>query len=96
MGGLFERLIKSMKRCLRKMIGQARLPCDEMYTAVVEVESILISRPLSYTMSNNIEEPLTPSHLLVGRRLLSLPDDLRMRMRTLNSRLSLCEGECDT
>ena len=58
------------------MIGQARLPCDEMYTAVVEVESILISRPLSYTMSNNIEEPLTPSHLLVGRRLLSLPDDL--------------------
>jgi len=25
---------------------------------------------------NDVDEPLTPSHLLVGRRLLSLPDDL--------------------
>ena len=75
-GGLFERLIKSMKQFLRKMVGQARLSYDEMHTAILEVESILNSRPLSYTMSENVEEPLTPSHLLCGRRLLSLPDDL--------------------
>ena len=74
-GGLFERVVKSTKRCLRKMIGQARLSFDEMHTAVLEVESILNSRPLTYTTSEDIEEPLTPSHLLVGRRLLSLPDD---------------------
>lgn len=75
-GGLFERLVKSTKRCLRKMIGQARLSFDEMHTAVLKVESILNSRPLTYTTSEDIEKPLTPSHLLVGRRLVSLPDDL--------------------
>ena len=26
--------------------------------------------------SNDLEEPLTPSHLIVGRRILSLPDKL--------------------
>ena len=75
-GGLFERLVKSTKRCLRKMLGQARLSGDAMHTAIIEVESILNSRPLTYTSSADVEEPLTPSHLLVGRRLLSLPDDL--------------------
>ena len=58
------------------MIGQARLSYDEMHTAILEVEAILNSRPLSYTTSDNTEEPLTPAHLLVGRRLLSLSDDL--------------------
>lgn len=75
-GGLFERLVKSTKRCLRKMLGRARLSVDEMHTAILEVESILNSRPLTYTSSADIEEPLTPSHLLVGRRLLNLPDGL--------------------
>lgn len=58
------------------MIGQARLTYEEMHTAILEVEAILNSRPLSYTTSEDTEEPLTPSHLLIGRRLLSLPDDL--------------------
>ena len=71
-----ERLIKSTKRCLRKMIGQAKFLYDEMHTAIVEIEAIINSRPLSYVSSDDIEEPLTPSHLLVGRRILSLPDNL--------------------
>lgn len=74
-GGLFERLIRSTKRCLCKMIGQARFSYDEMHTAIIEIKAILNSRPLSYTTSDDTEEPLTPAHL-VGRRLLSLPDDL--------------------
>ena len=63
-----------MKRCLRKTIGQAKLTYDELATAVVEIEGILNSRPLSYVSSDDLEEPLTPSHLITGRRLLSLPD----------------------
>ena len=78
-GGVFERLIRSVKRCLRKTIGQARLTYDELLTAVVEVEGILNSRPLSYVSSDDLEEPLTPSHLLAGRRLLSLPDGFGRR-----------------
>ena len=75
-GGVFERMVKSAKRCLRKMIGQAKFSLDELQTTVIEVESIINSRPLSYVSSNDLEEPLTPSHLLIGRRVLSLPDNL--------------------
>ena len=73
-GGLFERLIKSTKRCLKKTIGQARISYDELLTIVTEVEMILNSRPLSYVSTEDLEEPLTPLHLLMGRRILSLPD----------------------
>ena len=73
-GGLFERMIQSAKRCLRKTIGNAKLTHDELLTSVVEVEMILNSRPLSYVSSEEYEEPLTPSHLLLGFRVLSLPD----------------------
>ena len=75
-GGVFERMIQSAKRCLRKTIGNARLTYDELMTSVIEVEMILNSRPLSYVSSEDIEEPLTPSHLLDGYRVLSLPDPM--------------------
>ena len=75
-GGLFERMVKSTKRCLRKMVGQAKFSYDEMLTAIVEIEAIINSRPLTFLNSDDPEEPLTPSHLLVGRRVLSLPDNL--------------------
>ena len=75
-GGAFERLVRSTKRCLRKMVGQASLTHDELLTAVKEIESIINSRPLSYISAEDTEEPLTPSHLLIGRRVLNLPDYL--------------------
>ena len=75
-GGIFERLILSTKRCLRKIVGRARFTHDELLTAIVEVEAVLDSRPLSYVSMYDIDEPLTPSHLLPGRRILSLPDHL--------------------
>ena len=55
-------------------MGQAKLSLDELHTAIVD--SIINSRPLSYLTSSDLEEPLTPSHLLIGRRVLSLPDNL--------------------
>ena len=75
-GGMFERMVGSTKKCLRKMIGKARLSFDEMNTAIIEVEMILNSRPISYVSTEDPEEPLTPSHLMVGRCLLNLPDNL--------------------
>ena len=45
-------------------------------TALVEVEAVLNSRPLTYLSTDDLEEPLTPSHLLVGRRLLDMPDHI--------------------
>ena len=72
-GGFFERLIQSAKRCLKRTIGNAKLSYDELSTVVTEVELILNSRLLSYVPTEDLEEPLTPSHLITGRRLLSLP-----------------------
>ena len=73
-GGIFERMVKSAKRCLKKSIGRNCLTYDELLTLVIEVEAVLNSRPLSYVSSEDMEEPLTPSHLLVGFRLMTLPD----------------------
>ena len=73
---VFERMVKSMKRCLRKFVGQAQFKFDEMHTAFVEIEGNINSHPISYLDSNDVEEPLTLSHLLVGCRILNLPDNL--------------------
>ena len=73
-GGMYERMIKSAKRCLKKAIGRASLTLEELMTLVAEVEAVLNSRPLSYLSSDDQEEPLTPSHLVTGNRILSLPD----------------------
>ena len=70
-GGVFERI---MKRLLRKIIGTSKFTYDELMTAVIEVEAMLNSRPLTYIPSGDLVEPLTPSHLLCGRRLMTLPD----------------------
>ena len=73
-GGVFERLVRSVKRCLKKMLGLARLTYDELLTALVEVELVLNSRPLTVVSTEDLEEPLTPSHLIVGHRLRDAPD----------------------
>ena len=73
-GGVFERLVRSVKQCLKKMLGLARLTYDELLTALVEVEMVLNSRPLTVVSAEDLEEPLTPSHLIVGYRLREAPD----------------------
>ncbi len=75
-GGAFECMVQSTKRCLRKMVGRASFSYDELLTAVIEIESVINSRPLTNISACDIEEPLTPSHLLIGRHVLNLPDHL--------------------
>ena len=67
-GGIFEALIKSAKKALRAILGESRTMDEELPTAVVEVEGILNSRPLSYCSSDpNDENVLTPNHFLYGQ-----------------------------
>ena len=61
-GGFFERLIGSVKRCLRKVLGNARLSFDELLTVMSEVKAALNSRPLTYDYNIPGEEVLTPAH----------------------------------
>lgn len=57
------------------MIGRAHISLDELTTALAEIEAVLNSRPLSYVSAEDLDEPITPSHLILGRRILSLPDN---------------------
>ena len=74
-GGFFERMVRCVKRCLKKILKSAKLTYEELLTVVVEIECVLNSRPLTYVSSEDRVEPLTPSHLLTERRLLSIPDE---------------------
>ena len=65
-----------MKACLRKVLGNARLTFDELLTVLVEVEGTLNSRPLTYDYNEVEHEVLTPSHLIFGRRIQSMPDEI--------------------
>ena len=73
-GGFWERAVQTVKRLLRKTLGQTCLMEDELETRIVKVEAVVNSRPLTYVYSDARDpEPLTPSHLLIGRRLNLLP-----------------------
>jgi hypothetical protein len=61
-GGFFERLIKSAKRCLYKILKNARVTNEELYTVLTEIEATLNSRPLTYVSTEDLDEPITPSH----------------------------------
>ena len=56
------------------MLGKAQLSYKELLTVLIEVEGVLNSRPLTYIYTEVTEESLTPSHLMIGRRLNTLPD----------------------
>ena len=76
-GGFWERLIRSVKRCLKRSIGQANLSFDELHTVIVEIEAILNARPITYLYDDQdgISTALSPSHLLYGRKVTSMPND---------------------
>ena len=76
-GGFWQRLIQSVKKWLKKTVGRTSLDYDELNTVLVETESIINSRPLIYIYGNDesVSDPLTPSHLINGRKISLLPND---------------------
>ena len=76
-GGIFERMIGAVKKCLRKVLGNARLSYDELNALLTEIECTGNSRPLTYQY-NEPGEVLTPSHLIHGRRLSPLTDSFHL------------------
>ncbi|GFV88155.1 integrase catalytic domain-containing protein [Trichonephila clavipes] len=64
-GGFYERLVKTIKDPLRKILGRALLTFEELSTILSEVEVIVNHRPLTYVENDPGEpEPLTPAHFL--------------------------------
>ena len=60
-----------MKNCFKKTVGRATLRYDELQTVISEVELTIYSRPLDYVYDENLEEAITPNHLLYGRKINS-------------------------
>lgn len=74
MGGLWEAAVKSMKAHLKRVVGESILTLEEFTTLIVQIESMLNSRPLCSTISDDDVEILTPAHFLIGRSLTMVPE----------------------
>ncbi|XP_071180616.1 uncharacterized protein [Mytilus edulis] len=69
-GGFWERLIGLTKKSIKAILGKSCVTTEMLNTIVIEIEGTLNNRPITH-ISTDIKdpEPLTPAHLLYGRRL---------------------------
>ena len=66
LGCVFEALVKSAKKALKTILGDADINDEELHTAICRAEEMLNSRPITYVSSDpNDLTPLTPNHFLV-------------------------------
>ena len=56
---------------LRKTLGKGTLRYGELLTAIVEIEGVMNARPLCYQYSDQLDDVITPSHLMHGRRIFN-------------------------
>ena len=75
-GGYWERMVKMVKQILKKMLGRSTLNYDEMNTLLVEVVRVINSRPITYVYDDKeaVSYALTPSHLINGRSISTIPN----------------------
>lgn len=75
-GGFWERVIRTIKDALKRCLGRSSLSYNELLTVLAEVEAAVNCRPLTYLEDDvTSAEVLTPSHFLVGKRLVTLPTE---------------------
>ena len=67
-GGVHESMIKSAKRAIKAVLGNANVTDEELMTAFVGAEGLINSRPLTFQSANPEDQvPLTPNHFLHGQ-----------------------------
>ncbi|XP_070170948.1 uncharacterized protein [Polyergus mexicanus] len=75
-GGLWEAGVKGLKFHLKRAIGSRTLSQIEFATLLCQIEACLNSRPISALHDDpNDFSALTPGHFLVGRPLVSPPEE---------------------
>lgn len=74
-GGFWERLVKSVKDLLRRMLGRSKLDFEELRTCLAGVASAINERPLTTVSEDpNDFQPLTPAMFMKGTRGSSFPE----------------------
>ncbi|KRY58771.1 hypothetical protein T03_7489 [Trichinella britovi] len=74
-GGYWERLVRSVKVALTKVLGRSRADPEELRTVLCEIEARINDRPLTIVSDRADDDlALTPAHFLIGRELSALPD----------------------
>ncbi|CAB4007545.1 PREDICTED: uncharacterized protein LOC100197852 [Paramuricea clavata] len=68
-GGFYERLVRSVKGCLKKTLGKAFITFEELQTILCEIEVAINNRPLAYVSEDDLDVALTPFHLMHGRSM---------------------------
>jgi len=67
MGGVWERLVQSVKVALKNTLKERAPKQEILHTLLVEAENIVNSRPLTYVSSDPKDTgSLTPNHFLIG------------------------------
>ena len=68
--------MKIVKMALKKTMGTAILTFEEMNAVLINVESVVNARPLTYLEDDQdgLSYTLSPSHLLHGRKITCLPN----------------------
>ena len=67
MGGIWERLVRSIKEVMTGLVKDHVLTDPQLHTLLTEAESIVNSRPLTHISDNADDmEALTPNHILIG------------------------------
>lgn len=73
-GGIWERIIRMIRKILRSVLQQQQLDDDGLNTVLCEIEAILNDRPITKLSDDpNDLEPLTPNHILLMKGKPSLP-----------------------
>ena len=69
-GSFFERVAKTVKHSLHKLLTNFRASYEEMLTLLSKVQAIFNDRLPTHIVYNKLAQPpLTPDHLPCGRRL---------------------------
>ena len=89
-GSFWERLVRSVKRCLKKVIGKAFLTFEELRTVLIEIEATINNRPLTYLYDDEqgVSYALTPSSLLYGRTIATAGCDRHYDIISTNQALT--------
>lgn len=67
-GGFYERMIGLVKHCLRRTIRKSILEKTDLHTILIEIETTINSRPLTFIKTEEIEQPLRPADFLLPGR----------------------------